>query len=78
LIITPGLGFDQSGGRIGHGKGYYDKFLIKTSDTCKIGLCFEFQLVKEIPIDQNDIKMDIIITEEKVIICNKKFKSQSL
>jgi 5-formyltetrahydrofolate cyclo-ligase len=78
LIIIPGLGFDRTGGRIGHGKGYYDKFLIKTLDTCKIGLCFEFQLLKEIPMDQNDIKMDIIITEEKVIICNNKFKSQSL
>ena len=65
LIIVPGLGFDLNKNRIGYGKGYYDKYL-KRNDGYKIGICFDEQIVKTIPIDFNDVKMDLIITEKKV------------
>lgn len=66
LIIVPGVGFDEKGNRLGHGKGYYDKLLQKTN-TKTIGLAFECQMVEEIPIDQNDVPVDMIITEERII-----------
>lgn len=70
LIIVPGVGFDEKGNRIGHGVGYYDN-LLKNSKSKFIGLAFEFQVIKNIPIEEHDIKMDKIVTEERIIICKK-------
>ena len=63
LAIVPCVSADLNGGRIGHGLGYYDKYLENTK-MHKIGLCFVKLLEKEIPIEENDMKMDEIITEE--------------
>ncbi len=68
LIIVPGVGFDEKGNRLGHGKGYYDKLLQKTNAK-KIGLAFECQIVDQIPTDENDIPVDMIITEKRIINC---------
>ena len=68
LIIVPGVGFDERGNRIGHGKGYYDDLLSK-SKAPHIGLAFEFQIVKEIPVEEHDMPVDKIITEKRVIDC---------
>jgi len=71
LIIVPGVGFDERGNRLGHGKGYYDKLLEK-SNAKTIGLAFECQIVDRIPTDKNDIPADIIITEKRIIKCQDK------
>ena len=68
LIIVPGVSFDEKGNRLGHGKGYYDKLLQKTNAK-KIGLAFECQIVNQIPTDENDIPVDMIITEKRIINC---------
>lgn len=65
LIIIPGIAFDKNKNRIGFGMGYYDKFLNKSRGK-KIGLCYDFQLLDNIPSQKHDIKMDIIITEKRV------------
>jgi len=70
LIIVPGVGFDISGRRIGHGKGYYDKLLKKAKKAIHIGLAFENQIVKEIPTNSHDLPVHIIITEERIIYCD--------
>ena len=62
LIIVPGVAFDKGGNRIGRGKGYYDRFLCKHLDVKRIGICFDFQLVDEVPTEDNDIRMDEIIS----------------
>ena len=61
LIIVPGVGFDQNNNRLGYGKGFYDHFL-KNKNIFKIGICFKEQLLDEIPVNEYDIKMDLIIT----------------
>ena len=66
LIIIPGVAFDRRMNRLGRGKGYYDRFLSKTSAT-KMGICFDFQLFDEIPAEATDIKMDYIISENELI-----------
>ncbi len=63
-IIIPGVAFDYNFNRMGHGKGYYDRYL-SSYNGLKIGVCFEEQLYKEIPSEEHDIKLDMIITEEK-------------
>ena len=61
-VIVPGIGFDKSGGRLGFGKGYYDRFL-RDFKGIKIGVCYDFQIVDKIQTDENDIPIDIIVTE---------------
>jgi len=68
LIIVPGVAFDLSLNRIGYGKGYYDSFLAKAPESMlKIALAYDFQLLESIPTGDNDIKMDMIITEKRII-----------
>lgn len=62
LIIVPGVAFDKKRNRLGRGKAYYDK-LLKTTSAYKIGVCFDFQLIDEVPIDKYDVEMDLIITD---------------
>jgi 5-formyltetrahydrofolate cyclo-ligase len=66
-IILPMLGFDRKGGRIGYGAGYYDRFLSKTSNLRKIGVAFACQEVDYLPVDEHDIRMDYIITENGIV-----------
>ena len=66
-IILPMLGFDRKGGRIGYGAGYYDRFLSKNPGLRKIGIAFACQEVDNLPVDENDIRMDAIITEDGMV-----------
>jgi len=66
-IILPMLGFDRAGGRIGYGAGYYDRFLEKNPDLTKIGIAFGCQEMDGLPIDPNDVRMDLIVTEDGVV-----------
>jgi len=69
LIIVPGVAFDLNLNRIGYGKGYYDRFLSKVSKNVpKIALAYDFQVLESISEGENDIKMDMIITEKRIII----------
>ena len=67
LIMVPGVAFDRRGGRMGHGKGYYDKLLEHARrDTPLVALAFECQLFDEIPVAEHDVFMDMLITEDHV------------
>ena len=66
LIIVPGLAFDRQLNRMGRGKGYYDR-LLSTIQAPKIGICFDFQMQKSIPVESFDKKMDMVITEKEII-----------
>jgi len=61
-FICPGLAFDNNGGRLGRGKGYYDRILKKARpDALKIGVCFPEQLVPDTFSEPHDIHMDAVI-----------------
>lgn len=62
LAIIPGVAFDPSGHRLGRGKGYYDK-LLPHIPACKVGICFPFQLIEEVPAEAFDICMDTVIAK---------------
>ena len=66
LIIVPGLAFDNDLNRLGFGMGYYDKYLSNKS-IYKIGICFDKQIINEVPVNHLDIKMDMVITEKRVL-----------
>ena len=59
--VIPGMSFDVKGNRLGRGKGYYDRFLKKVPTMFKIGICFNFQKINTIPIEETDIRMDYIL-----------------
>jgi 5-formyltetrahydrofolate cyclo-ligase len=64
LFVVPGLAFDRRGGRLGHGKGYYDRLLEDTGPhVLKLALAFECQLVPRVPMTDDDVFMDCVITE---------------
>lgn len=62
LIVVPGVAFDRQGNRIGRGRGYYDRFLCQHLNVKRIGICFDFQLVDEVPTEPLDIRMDEVIS----------------
>ena len=67
LIMVPGVGFDERGGRTGHGKGYYDKLLEHARPDCPlVALAFYCQMFPEIPMQSHDIFMDKVITESAI------------
>ncbi|MBU4184665.1 MAG: 5-formyltetrahydrofolate cyclo-ligase [Proteobacteria bacterium] len=68
LAIIPGVAFDEKGGRIGSGEGYYDRFIPKLSITTrKVALALERQIIQQVPVESHDNHVDIIITEERII-----------
>jgi 5-formyltetrahydrofolate cyclo-ligase len=72
LVIVPGVAFSEKGHRLGRGGGYYDRFLKRLSKgACTIGLAFEMQIVKELSLEKNDMPVDCIITEERIIQTNQ-------
>lgn len=68
IAIIPGIAMDEKGGRIGTGKGYYDRLIPDLpATTRKVGLVFEDQIVPMIPMESHDKYVDIIITEDRII-----------
>ncbi|MBQ9640097.1 MAG: 5-formyltetrahydrofolate cyclo-ligase [Bacteroidaceae bacterium] len=58
LAIVPGVAFDPDGHRLGRGKGYYDKLLPRLKNAFKMGICWSFQRLQQIPAEAHDVKMD--------------------
>jgi len=68
IAIIPGIAFDEKGGRIGTGRGYYDRLIPKlTITTRKVALTFEDQILQQVPIESHDKHVDIIITDKRII-----------
>lgn len=63
VAIVPGMAFDKTCHRLGRGKGYYDRLLSQLTNAYKIGICFGFQFLNDIPVTVNDINVDEVITE---------------
>ena len=64
LFLVPGLAFDERGGRLGHGKAYYDRLLTQAaSDAVFAGLAYECQMTPQVPMTPRDIFMHLVVTE---------------
>lgn len=61
LVLMPGLAFDKEGHRIGYGGGFYDKFLEREPNHTKIALCYDFQLLPSLDVQEHDIPVDLVI-----------------
>lgn len=69
LVIIPGVAFDRQGGRLGYGKGYYDRFLDQTN-AFRLALAFDFQVLENVPTEKHDVPMNGILTESGIIKVN--------
>lgn len=67
LLVLPGLAFDRRGGRLGFGGGYYDRFLDSAWVCPRVGLCFAFQVIKNLPLQQWDQRVHYLCTEEQFL-----------
>jgi 5-formyltetrahydrofolate cyclo-ligase len=68
VIVVPGIAFDGSGHRIGYGAGYYDRTLPRfRPPAIAIGAAFDFQLAADIPHDEDDVPVDVVVTDRRVI-----------
>ena len=66
LVLVPGVAFDRAGNRLGHGYGYYDRFL-KGTHAVRVGIAYQFQIVDKVPVGPWDQEMDVVVTEEGVL-----------
>jgi 5-formyltetrahydrofolate cyclo-ligase len=65
LVVVPGLAFDRQCGRIGYGKGYYDRLLHEVrGDAAVVAVAFQCQIFPEVPVLPYDVRVDRIVTEE--------------
>jgi len=73
LVVTPALGFDRNGNRLGRGGSYYDRFFAnKELKASRCGFAFAEQLLDSIPVTKNDEPVDFLVTDEEVIYFNNR------
>jgi len=66
-IVIPAIALDAEGRRLGYGAGFYDRALPRFAPAKKIGVAYDFQLLAEVPVSPNDVTMDIVVTDARVI-----------
>lgn len=67
-VVVPGLGFDVNRNRLGRGGGFYDRFLARVLPRAvKVGIGFDVQIVEAIPIGPDDVRLDAVVTDRRVI-----------
>ena len=63
LVLVPGLAFDRSGHRLGHGEGYFDRFMARLPKTVPtVGLAFRCQLLDRLPVHPHDHVVKTVLT----------------
>jgi 5-formyltetrahydrofolate cyclo-ligase len=65
-VLVPGLAFDETGNRLGRGRGYFDR-LLREMRGVRIALAFDFQILTEVPAEAHDARMDFVVTETRVL-----------
>jgi 5-formyltetrahydrofolate cyclo-ligase len=68
-FFCPGLAFDLDGGRLGRGRGFYDRMLVRARpDSLKIGVCFNCQMVSDTFSEPHDVRMNVVVSEQQVVV----------
>ena len=69
IVLVPGIAFDKEGSRLGRGKGFYDRFLGRSSmrNAIKVGICWSMQLLDEVPTESEDVPVDWIVHERGIL-----------
>ncbi len=70
LCLVPGVAFSRDGRRLGQGGGYYDRYLVRHPQLRTAGLCYTCLLQEQIPSETHDRRVDAVITERSVEVCD--------
>lgn len=66
--LVPGVAFDETGNRLGRGKGFYDRLLHGTKGT-RIGVAYDWQIVDRLPAGEHDVPMHLLVSESRIVDC---------
>lgn len=66
-VLVPGLGFTRDCERLGRGAGFYDRFLKEVPHALRVGVAFDLQIVDDLPCEDHDLPVDMILTESRII-----------
>ena len=72
LVLVPGMAFDLNGNRLGRGRGFYDR-LLQTASGVKCGVCYDIQLLENVPTEPHDAKVDFVLTPNKCVKTRRKY-----
>ena len=73
LVVSPGLGFDRQGNRLGRGGAFYDRFFANQELTAaRCGLAFKEQILASIPVTESDRPVEFLVTDEGVFSCDQQ------
>jgi 5-formyltetrahydrofolate cyclo-ligase len=73
LVVTPALGFDKEGNRLGRGGSYYDRFFCNSKlKALKCGFAFSEQMVESVPATEHDVPVDFLVTDDQVFYFNNR------
>lgn len=72
VLFLPGCAFDRNGGRMGYGGGFYDRFVENYPEIMRVALAYEEQLVEKVPREMHDMPVDVIVTEERILLTGRK------
>lgn len=72
LMLVPGVAFDRRGGRMGFGKGYYDRYLADHPGCTRMGIAYELQVGDQIPVEETDMPLHYLATEQGITDMRKQ------
>ena len=72
LILIPGVAFDDTGVRVGYGKGYYDRLLAHIPLERRAALAYSLQVADSLPHGETDVHLGLLVTESEIIYCRRK------
>jgi len=73
-ILVPGVGFSPSGGRLGRGRGYYDRMLADLPGV-RCGVAFDLQVISELPLEPHDARLDHLVTPSLCLSISSRARS---
>lgn len=69
VVIVPALAVDETGQRIGYGKGFYDRLLARIAPPARsIAVAYDFQIVAEVPATEHDKSVDVVVTDARTVM----------
>jgi 5-formyltetrahydrofolate cyclo-ligase len=75
LVVVPGVAFDAEGHRLGRGRGHYDATLaLLPEETVRVGLAFDLQMVPSVPCEAHDARLDVVVTERRLVSARRSLR----
>lgn len=68
-VLVPGMAFDASGGRLGRGKGFYDRLLRQSPQAAWLGVAFDEQMIEKVPLEPHDVRLHDVMTPAGWVVC---------